>query len=176
MKLIVSFVLFSLSVSSAIAQDIDFGVRGGLIATSYDAYAIDRKINGEVFNDYNNYYINGSNKSSVGFYGGFTVSFELLKDLELQPEINLVGVPGEYGYLAVSVPVMVKYSFFDKFYALAGPGASFATNAQRDNFSPTISLGATYDVLDNFYVELRAEFGLSGYLSSNLNAGVGYRF
>ncbi len=176
MKRIIFALIISLSTTCIFAQDLQFGVRGGLMASSFDAYAVDNRINKNVFNNYNNYYVKNANKSSVGIYVGGTVDFSLAKDFRLQPEINLIAVPGDYGYVAVGIPVMFKYSFFDKFYALAGPGLNFAVNADRDNFSPTFSLGASYDVMKDFYVEARADIGLCGYLSNNVNAGVGYRF
>lgn len=101
----------------------------------------------------------------------------LVDAFRIQPEFNVSFVPdNNYGYIAVSVPVMVKYSFFDKFYAMAGPALNFAVDADSDQFSPSFNLGASYDLMEDFYVELRGDIGITGYLGHNINAGVGYRF
>ncbi|MFT3793946.1 outer membrane beta-barrel protein [Flavobacterium sp.] len=160
------------------AQDIQFGVRGGILASAYDGYKLHKDDNEGIYDGYY-YWGNGaydSNESNVGVYAGATLDLELVDKFRIQPEFNITVVPGDSGYIALGVPVMVKYSFFDKFYALAGPALNYAVDGDEDQFSPSFNLGATYDVMENFYVEARADIGISGYLGSNINAGVGYRF
>jgi|SRR6218665_275764 len=162
------------------AQDMRFGVKAGLMASSYNPYSIDNKYG---FNDYyfenynyNHYGRSGVNESNVGIYVGGLVDFELVGKFRLQPELTLSVIPGDNGYVAIGVPVLAKYSFFPKFYAMAGPGLNYAVNGDDDQFSPSFDLGASYDVMEDFYVEVRGDIGLGGYLNSNIHAGVGYRF
>ena len=162
------------------AQDMRFGVKAGLFASSYDGVGLHRDDNGIYGNDYYDYYGLGgaydSNTSNVGFYAGGLLEIGIADKFKLQPELTFSIVPGNDGYLAANVPVLVKYSFFDKFYAMAGPALNYAIDGDDDQFSPSFDLGASYDLMENFYVEVRADIGLSGYLGTNLNAGVGYRF
>jgi len=39
-----------------------------------------------------------------------------------------------------------------------------------------LNLGASYDIMENLFVDARADIGISGYLGTNILAGVGYRF
>lgn len=160
------------------AQDMRFGVKAGLMVSSYDQFAVDNDYgNYNYYNIYNSYYYgNGSNKSNVGIYVGGLIDFELVDKWRLQPELTLSVIPGDHGYVAIGVPVLAKYSFFDKFYAMAGPGLNYAVNADDDQFSPSFDIGASYDLMTDFYVEVRGDIGLGGYLGSNVHAGVGYRF
>jgi hypothetical protein len=158
------------------AQDLRFGVKAGLLTSAYDGYALHKDDNG--LYGYYAYPYTGrlsSTESSVGFYAGGLVEFDFLKDFKLQPELTLTYIPSSSGYLAVNVPVLLKYSFFEKFYAQAGPALNFAIDGDGEQFSPSLDLGASYDLMDNFYVELRGDIGLSGYLGTSVNAGVGYR-
>jgi len=158
------------------AQDMKFGVKAGLMMSNYDTHAIDNKYGG-YYNYYNNYYYgNGADESNVGVYVGGLLDFELVGKFRLQPELTLSVIPGDAGYVAVGIPVLAKYSFFDKFYAMAGPGLNYAVNGDDDQFSPSFDIGASYDVMEDFYVEVRGDIGLGGYLGSNVHAGVGYRF
>lgn len=182
MKRILLTVLGVVAFSSVSAQDMKFGVRAGLFSSRYDGYALhrDEAAPGYDFYDYYDYYGLGnaySNTSKVGIYVGGLVDFQLVNKFRLQPELNVQFVPdGDLGYIGLSVPVLVKYSFFDKFYAMAGPGFNYAVDGDDDQFSPSFDLGASYDLMEDFYVELRADIGVAGYLGTNINAGVGYRF
>ena len=180
MKKVLLTALAIFGFASLNAQDLRFGVKAGLFASSYDGYSLHR--NDRRGNDlYDNYYLGGlgsydSNASNVGIYAGGLVEFNLVDDFKLQPELTFSVVPGDDGYIAVNVPVLLKYSFFKNFYAQAGPALNYAVDGDDDQFSPSFDFGASYDVMEDFYVELRVDVGLTGYLGSNFNAGVGYRF
>jgi len=167
--LIVAIAFFAFGVANA--QDVRFGVKAGLMASSYDSYAVDR----DHYRNYN-FYRSDFDESNVGIYLGGLVDIALVDKFRIQPELTLSIVPGDAGYVAVGIPVMLKYSFFDKFYGMAGPGLSYAVNGDDDQLSPTFNFGASYDLMQDFYVEARADIGLAGYLNSNIHAGVGYRF
>lgn len=166
--------------ASAQAQDMKFGVKAGLFSSSYDGYRLHRdevNIDYDYYDYYDFYGAYDSNTSKAGIYVGGLIDFELVDQFRMQPELTFSFVPHkDFGYIAVNVPVLVKYSFFDKFYAMAGPALNYAIDGDDDQFSPSFDLGASYDLMENFYVELRADIGLSGYLNHNINAGVGYRF
>ena len=154
------------------AQDMRFGVKAGFFASSYKDGNLNKK-------DYNYYYVNNINaydSSNIGLYVGGLLEIPLVDKFMIQPELTLSVVPSDNGYIAVNVPVMVKYSFFNKFYAEAGPAINYAVDGDSEQLAPSFNLGATYDIMEDFYVELRADLGLGGYLKSNMNAGVGYRF
>lgn len=153
MKRLSVIVMFVLSINYAQAQDFTFGVKAGLMATSYDNS------------------VGGS--SDTGFYAGGLVDFALTDKFRIEPAILFTALPDNKG---LTVPVLVKYSFFEKFYAEAGPGINYSFDAKRDAFSPSFDLGASYDILENLFVDARADFGLSGYLSNNISVGAGYRF
>lgn len=175
--LLVASALFAFSFAGA--QDMRFGVKAGLFSSSYDGYALHNDEISDAYQYYNYYSINDydSNTSKAGVYVGGLVDFELVDDFRLQPELTLSFVPdSDFGYIAINVPVLVKYSFFDKFYAMAGPALNYALDGDDDQFSPSFDLGASYDLMENFYVEVRGDIGLTGYLKHNINAGVGYRF
>lgn len=169
-----------LTFSFANAQDMKFGVKAGLFSSSYDGYRLHRDEVRDDYYYYDYYDVYGaydSNTSKVGLYVGGLVDFSLVDKFRLQPELTFSFVPdSDLGYIAVNVPVLVKYSFFDKFYAMAGPALNYALDGDDDQFSPSFDLGASYDLMEDFYVEIRGDIGLSGYLSHNINAGVGYRF
>lgn len=172
MKKIVLMTMALFAFGFANAQDMRFGVKAGLMASDYDAFSVDNKYHRNI----GNYYRSSYNESNIGIYVGGLLEFDLVNKFKLQPELTLSVVPGDFGYVAVGVPVMLKYSFFDKFYAMAGPGLNFAVNADDDQFAPSFNLGASYDVMQDFYVEVRGDIGLGGYLNHNVHAGVGYRF
>lgn len=149
------------------AQDMKFGVKAGLLSSSYD--------------NYRNYYYSDNvyrdryvySNSEVGFYAGGFVDFKLIEDFRLQPglEFNIVS-----DNKALSIPVLLKYSFFNKFYAMAGAGLNYSFDVEKKEFSPSFDLGASYDLMPDFFVEARVDIGLTGYLNSNIMAGAGYRF
>jgi len=160
--LLAAIAVFSFGFSNA--QDVNFGVKAGLMASSYDYGAT-------TYYGYGS--IGGSNASDAGAFAGGFVDFAITDKFRLQPEVLLTIVPDNLG---LSVPVMLKYSFFEKFYAMAGPGLNYSFDAISDEFSPSLNLGASYDIMENLFVDARADIGISGYLGTNILAGVGYRF
>lgn len=142
-----------LAINCANAQDLTFGVKAGAMAISYDNS------------------VGGS--SDTGFYAGGFVDFALTDKFRLEPTFLVTILPDNKG---ISVPILVKYSFFEKFYAKAGPGINYSFDAKNDAFSPSFDLGASYDILENLFVDARADFGLSGYLANTISVGAGYRF
>lgn len=150
------------------AQDMEFGVKAGLLSSSYDNYRDNNYYGDNLYYDTYAY-----SDSQVGFYVGGFVDFELMEDFRLQPglEFNIVS-----DNKALSIPVLLKYSFFDKFYAMAGVGLNYSFDVEDKEFSPSFDLGASYDLMEDFFVEVRADIGLGGYLNSNVMAGAGYRF
>ena len=181
--------LVLLTIGFANGQGMKFGVKAGLLTSSYDGYSLHSKDKHNNYDDYyydydynyyGNYYgyggVGNSNTSNVGVYIGALVDFGLMDKVRLQPELNLsFAVDKDFGYVALNVPILVKYSFFKKFYAMAGPAFNYAIGGDDDQFSPSFDLGASYDIMPNFYVEVRGDIGVSGYLGHTVNAGVGYR-
>lgn len=165
----------------ATSQELRFGVKAGFLVSSFDGAKLHEDDLGRNVgrnNLYSDYYYLGydSNASSVGIYAGGLVEFDLIDDFKIQPELTFSIVPGDDGYFAINVPVLLKYSFFKDFYAQAGPAINYAVDGDADQLSPSLNFGASYDLFEDFYTELRIDVGLGGYLGSNINAGVGYRF
>ena len=152
------------------AQEMQFGVKGGLLASSFRNYRANIKYDNDYFlNDYNN----GYGDSGIGIYVGGFVDFALNDQFHLQPELLINAV--QYN-TAISIPVLLKLEFIDKVNVMAGPGLNVSFDSQDGEFSPSFNIGGSYDILNNFFVEARIDVGLSGYLRTNLMAGAGYKF
>jgi hypothetical protein len=129
------------------AQDISFGVKGGLNVASFANY-------------------DGGGSKISGHIGGFA-NFKFTK-WALQPELLFSGQggtyewPGEDGKFALSyinIPVLFQYYFLPQFYAEAGPQMGFLLSAKSKRE------GVSYDVKDAFKT---VDFGSA--------IGAGYKF
>ncbi len=122
------------------------------------------------------YYNNGSYtnqfSSKTDFYVGFYGALHLSKFYTLQPEfdysnqgstINSNGATGKLNASYLSVAVINKFTFNDKFNILLGPAIDFIVdkNFPVDNdVDLTFQLGAGYEITKNFGLEARIKKGL----------------
>ena len=157
------------------AQDMKFGVRGGVDMVSVKFKA-------------------GGTESLTGFFVGGFAEFEIAEGFVLQPGINYhsasksiddaaatpVKKATSYTLKAnfISVPVLIKYAVAEKINLLAGPSLFYNTDSEAtDKTTFNLDLGASYDVTENFLIEARYSVGLSGDDKVNhLLVGVGYKF
>jgi hypothetical protein len=139
----------------------------------------------------NNYYYydydpatNSSNrpdyKTKTDFYLGFYGALHLTKYYTLQPEIDysrqgtkIGGTSKTYDVSYLSVSVVNKFTFTDKFNIHVGPTIDFIVEENYDFDSEVdlaFQLGAGYNVTKNFGIEARIKKGIIpvlDYSSSN---------
>ena len=161
-KLILSIVALS-AFGIASAQDMKFGVKGGLDMVSVKAP--------------------GGSVSLTGFFVGGFAEFAIADKMVLQPGLNYhsatkseAGVTYKATFL--SVPVLLKYNVAEKINLLGGPSLYYSTDSEdSDKTRFNLDLGASYDITENFFVEPRYSIGLTGDAKvSHLLVGVGYKF
>jgi hypothetical protein len=137
-KLFLTVIVAMGGVFAAQAQDISFGVKGGLNVASMTDIDASSKISGHI--------------------GGFA-NFKFKKTWAIQPELLFSGqgakvdVPGDdikYALSYINVPVVLQYYFLPEFYAEAGPQLGFlvssrykrgGTSVDADGFK-TVDLGS----------------------------------
>lgn len=172
------------------------GLRGGINFAHFTK--------GDPYNTYyydsNGYYVSGTTradyKAKTDFYIGFFGALHLSKYYTLQPEIDYsrqgtkVGsssVMADISYL--SIAVVNKFTFNDKFNIQLGPTIDFVTD-HSSNFNPdsdvdlAFQLGAGYNFTKNLGIEARIKKGVIpvlDYSSSNhtnvvISLGAAYTF
>lgn len=200
MKKIILAAIAVMTFGLANAQDIKFGVKGGVNLSNFT---------GDVENT----------KSKVGFQVGGFAEFKLSDKFFVQPEVmySLQGTKyeqsevnyyykGNIAMTYLNVPVMAKYYVIDKLNIEAGPQIGFLLSAKdkwEDNYngekdsgkddvkdafksvSLGLNIGAGYDFTENLSAGIRYNFGLSNILDTEGNykahnnvvsLTLGYRF
>jgi opacity protein-like surface antigen len=163
MKKIILTVAAVFALSFANAQDMKFGVRGGLDMVSVTA--------------------SGTSESLTGFFFGGFADFEIADKMVLQPGLNyhtasksVGGVTYKWNFL--SIPVLLKYNVAEKINLLVGPSLFYSMESKdTDKTRFNLDLGGSYDITDNFFVEPRYSIGLTGDAKvSHFLIGLGYKF
>jgi len=129
---------------------------------------------------------NTTTSSETGFYVGvFFTDIPITDELELQPEVNFVGIKD---LNQIQAPVLVKYNLAESFNILAGPNFGFLLDSSDGikSFNLAVDLGVSYDISEDFLIEARYDYGLTNLLEngdssnsiklSNFQVGIGYRF
>jgi len=129
---------------------------------------------------------NTTTSSETGFYVGvFFTDIAITDELELQPEVNFVGIKD---LNQIQAPVLAKYNVSESFNILAGPNFGFLLDTADGikSFNMAIDFGISYDISEDFLIEARYDYGLTNLLEngssdnsiklSNFQVGVGYRF
>lgn len=167
-KIIIALVMF-VGISSVNAQEFKYGVKAGLNNTIATA-------TGGGFN---------LSTSESGFYVGGFAQIEVSEKFSVQPEV-LYAKAKELGQ--IQIPILAKYNFTKEIAILAGPQLGFLSNQGQGikSFNFGASAGGSYDITENFIVDLRYNFGISNLIEnaqagntltvSNFQVGVGYRF
>ncbi|MFY0254460.1 porin family protein [Chitinophaga sp. 30R24] len=153
-KLILFGVLAIGTLLTVQAQNVKFGVKGGLNISKLTSY--------------------NNSKVLAGFNAGGLVNFSINEDWSIQPELlystqgtqlkdsyfnGLAVFSTTLKYDYINIPVMVQYNIVPAFYLEAGPQVGFLTNAQLKTGK------ATTDIKDG---RQTADFGI--------NFGFGYKF
>ncbi|MGV9004204.1 porin family protein [Flavobacterium sp.] len=145
--------IFAFGVVSA--QDIKFGVKGGL-------------------NSSNITNTDGS-KALVGFHVGGLAEFKVSEKFAVQPELlySTQGAGSDGGDLKldyINIPIMAKFYVAEKFSIQAGPQIGFLMTAKADGedvkdfFKTTdfgVNIGVGYNLDENMMLDLRYNMGLS---------------
>ncbi|WP_431242864.1 porin family protein [Flavobacterium sp. P21] len=182
MKKIILSALAVMAFGLANAQDVKFGVKGGLNLSNFsgDTEGVDLK-------------------SKAGFHVGGFAEIKLSDKFAIQPELlystqgpKAVNQMGEdengitytgdvcFNLSYINVPVMFKYYVAEKFNIEAGPQIGFLTSAKMkttiDGFNGSnemdvkdifesidfgLNLGAGYDFTDHFSADIRYNLGLA---------------
>jgi len=115
-----------------------------------------------------------SRASETGFYAGGFASIGFSDALALQPEILYVALPDDASYL--SVPVMGKYTFAQKFSVMAGPAFNYFINADDDQFKVNVDFGAAYEFIEHLEANAKYSVGFGDVAVSGLFVGAAYKF
>jgi opacity protein-like surface antigen len=141
------------------AQDMNFGVKGGLDMVTVSS--------------------NGSSESASGFFiGGFS-DFEMSDKIVLQPGLNYhTASKNGVNFSFISIPVLVKYNLADKLNLLVGPSMYYSMESDdTDKTRFNLDLGGSYDITENLFLEPRYAIGLTGDAKvSHFLIGLGYKF
>lgn len=188
MKKIILTVAAVFAFGFANAQDVKFGVKGGLNVANFS---------GDV----------DGNSALVGFHVGGFAEIKISEKFAVQPELlfstqgakfNEAGTDVNFNLSYLNIPVMAKYYVADKFSLEAGPQIGFLTNAKakagsekvdiKDDFESIdfgVNFGAGYDFTENLSAGLRYNLGLSNIAKDSGNdkvhnnvfsLSVGYKF
>lgn len=200
MKKVILAVVAVMSFAFANAQDVKFGLKGGINLSNFTGDIEDAS-------------------SKVGFQVGGFAEFKLSDKFAIQPELLYSTQGAKYkesevnylyketinmGYL--NVPVMAKYYVIDKLSIEAGPQIGFLLSAKdkweetylgekysgkesiKDSFKTvdfSLNVGAGYDFTENVSAGIRYNFGVSnisdfednGKIHNNvISLFVGYKF
>jgi opacity protein-like surface antigen len=168
MKKIILTLAVVLTAAFANAQDMKFGVRGGIDMVSAKTTYSDGLGNSV-----------SATASTTGFYAGGFVNFAIADKFTIEPGIAYHAASKDGTKLNfLSVPVTFKYLVAEKINILAGPALFYnMDSAAKDKTTFNLDLGASYDITENFFVDPRYSLGLSGDTKvSHFLIGVGYRF
>ncbi|WP_203258654.1 outer membrane beta-barrel protein [Hyunsoonleella ulvae] len=126
---------------------------------------------------------NTTTTTKSGFYIGVAAAdIELSDTFKFQPEARFIIVED---LNQINVPLLIKYNVAEKVNAYAGPSLGYLLDAPNGlksvNFGANI--GASYDLTDKFFLNVRYDLGLSDLSESsfskvklsNLLIGVGYK-
>ena len=153
------------------AQDIKFGVTGGLLHAS-----------GKIKDTAGTFDITGND---TGFYVGAFAKFQLSEKFSLTPELDYGNLNGT-GSLHLFAGL--NYYVVPKFYVLAGPQVSYLSGLKEDDVAKAgidAAFGVGYDITDHFYLNARYSLELSDRLNEDPDAisrlnwlfvGIGYSF
>ncbi len=142
----------------ASAQETRFGVKGGIdIAT----VTVDLGPLGE------------ASGSETGFFIGAFAEIGVNETFAIQPEVLYVGIQD---FNMINVPILGKFTFAEKFSAMAGPSLIYALDAEEDEFKVNLDIAAGYDITEDIDASVRYSMGFGDVKLSGLFIGVGYKF
>jgi opacity protein-like surface antigen len=158
-KIILTIVALS-AYGFANAQDLKYGVRGGLDMVSVSA--------------------GGGSESLTGFFAGAFAEYSLSDKIVLQPGFSYHtaskdGIKADY----ICIPALAKYKVADKINAIAGLAFFYDMDSavKTDKLRFNLEIGGSYDITENIFIDPRYSLGLNGEAKVNhLLLGIGYKF
>lgn len=191
MKKITLSIIAVLAFGFTNAQEVKFGVKGGINFADFGGDDI------------------GDNSSKIGFLVGGFAEIKLSEKFAIQPEL-LFSTQGtkfktdgddlKFNLSYINLPVMAKFYVVDKFSLEAGPQIGFLVGAKakagdedediKDSFKSIdfgVNFGAGYDFTENLSAGVRYNLGLANILdtedgddseikNSVFSIAVGYKF
>lgn len=184
-KLLLLFLVISLSLSGLQAQDISYGLKAGVNLSKFHS-------DDDAYND--------MSEGRTGFHLGAVVEFSLSDKVSIQPELffsslgdkisdtmvgdsELVNVDSELQFNYISLPVMIKYYATKNIFFEAGPQLDFLSSAKgqtyfsnhfesevvdefdsKDHYETTsygLSFGVGYKAENGLFLDARYQLGLS---------------
>lgn len=156
-KLLFITVLFAGALTAQAQKDTKFGVKAGV-----DFASIKVKVAGTT-----------ATASETGFFVGGFATLGVSEKFAIQPELLYVAISDSNFF---SVPVLAKYSFAEKFSALAGPSFNYYSDAEEDKFKVNLDLGASYQIIEEIDINAKYSLGFGDVAVSGVFVGAGYRF
>ncbi|MBS3992259.1 MAG: outer membrane beta-barrel protein [Bacteroidetes bacterium] len=111
--------------------------------------------------------------SETGFFLGAYTTFNLSDSFVLQPELLYVNIDGSD---FLSIPVLAKIPFGDKFYGLAGPSLNYFFDDMDEDFKINLDAGLQYDLSQSVDLSARYSFGLGDIDVNGFFVGIGFKF
>ncbi|WP_353780038.1 outer membrane beta-barrel protein [Winogradskyella sp. 3972H.M.0a.05] len=151
MRAIITLFILFFAISFCTAQDVKYGVKAGMSISNmdYEGTPIVR------------------NEHRNGFVFGVFIEYGLTEKLSLVPELqfsgegaNLEGFRNDY----INLPVLLKYTFFEKLGLGIGPQAGLKVNKKNDGFKNMVFSGVgyiEYAITDEFALDARYNYGFS---------------
>jgi opacity protein-like surface antigen len=168
MKKVLFTAVAVLGLSFANAQDIRFGVKGGL-----DIATIKVKIPSFSFLGEDVTSSQTVSASETGFFVGGYAVIPVSEKFSLVPEVSYVAIDNAS---LLHVPIMAKISFADKFSGLIGPSLNYLLDAEEDQLKFNVDAGAMYDITEDLDVSAKYSLGFGDFSVSGVYLGVGYKF
>lgn len=111
--------------------------------------------------------------SETGFFVGGFVEIGVSDSFAIQPEVNYVAISDSN---MLTVPVLGKFKFAEKFAAYVGPSMNYMLDAEEDEFKVNVDAGLGYQFTDNIDASARYSMGFGDVKVSGVFVGVGYKF
>ncbi len=159
MKKIILTAVAVFAFSFANAQDVKYGVKGGIDMLSSSS--------------------DGASTSATGFFLGGSAEFGLTDKINIQPGLNYHSASKDgFNFTYLSLPVLFKYNAADKINLLAGPALFYdLEDVETDKTTFNLQIGGSYDITENLSIEPSYSLGLTGDVKVNhFFIGVGYKF
>lgn len=151
MKTFITTFVFLLAITFCTAQDIKYGVKIGISISNLDYD--DTPIN---INEHRN-----------GFVFGAFIDYGITENLSVVPEIQFSGEGSnkeDFRNDYLNLPVILKYTFLDKFTLGAGPQVGLKVNKKNDGFKNLVFSAVgniEFAISDEFALEARYNYGIS---------------
>ena len=160
MKKIILTIIALSSYGFANAQELKYGVRGGLDMVSYSA--------------------GGGSESLTGFFAGAFAEYSLSDKITLQPGFSYHTASKDgFNSNYICIPALAKYNVADKINAIAGIAFFYNmdSDVKTDKLRFNLEIGGSYDITEKIFIDPRYSLGLNGEDKVNhLMLGIGYKF